>query len=224
MFFKLIFKPELTDKPANAMQSNDREKTYSEYDNFAFHPYNVMLFLVLMAITALFLTLSIAFIYTRVQSGVEGIRLPWLFGFNTLLLLGSSYTMMKAGSHYKQDNTLGYQNALKYTIWLSLVFLLMQFFAWRQLFSNNIFINTDNAASYLYLLSALHFAHVIAGLPFLFLFLRAARNHMREPVTVLVYFSDPEKRLRLRLLTIYWHFLDGLWIFLVLFLLANYLV
>ena len=47
---------------------------------------------------------------------------------------------------------------------------------------------------------------------------------MKEPVTVLVYFSDPEKRLRLRLLTIYWHFLDGLWIFLVLFLLANYFI
>ena len=46
---------------------------------------------------------------------------------------------------------------------------------------------------------------------------------MKEPVSVLVYFSDPEKRLKLRLLTIYWHFLDGLWIYLVLFFWVNYL-
>jgi cytochrome c oxidase subunit 3 len=65
-------------------------------------------------------------------------------------------------------------------------------------------------------------AHVIAGLPFLVMFYRTACKRMVDPVTVLVYFSDPEKRLKLRLLTVYWHFLDGLWIYLVLFLGINY--
>ncbi len=206
------------------MEKPGNKNSYSEYDNFSFHPYNVMLFLTLLAITALFLAVSLSFIYTRVQSGVSGIKIPLLFGVNTLILLGSSYTMIKAKKNYEADDTAGYQQALKYTIWLSLFFLFMQFIAWYQLFSQNIFVHTDNSASYLYVLSALHFAHVIAGLPFLFLFLRTAKREMKEPVTVLVYFSDPEKRLRLRLLSIYWHFLDGLWIFLVLFLLANYFV
>ncbi len=206
------------------MEKPGNKNSYSEYDNFSFHPYNVMLFLTLLAITALFLAVSLSFIYTRVQSSVSGIKIPLLFGVNTLILLGSSYTMIKAKKNYEADDTAGYQQALKYTIWLSLFFLFMQFIAWYQLFSQNIFIHTDNSASYLYVLSALHFAHVIAGLPFLFLFLRTAKREMKEPVTVLVYFSDPEKRLRLRLLSIYWHFLDGLWIFLVLFLLANYLI
>ena len=48
-------------------------------------------------------------------------------------------------------------------------------------------------------------------------FIYQARYHMKEPVSVLVYFSDPEKRLNLRLLGIYWHFLDVLWIYLVVF-------
>lgn len=206
------------------MEQRDEKKTYSEYDNFTFHPYNVMLFLTLLAISALFLAVSLSFIYTRVQSGIGGIKIPLLFGVNTLILLGSSYTMVKAKKCYEQDDTTCYQKSLKYTIWLSVFFVLMQFVAWSQLFSQNIFVNTDNSAAYLYVLSALHFAHVIAGLPFLYLFLRTAKRDMKEPVTVLVYFSDPEKRLRLRLLSIYWHFLDGLWIFLVLFLLANYVI
>ena len=47
---------------------------------------------------------------------------------------------------------------------------------------------------------------------------------MREPVSVLIYFSDPEKRLKLRMLTMYWHFMDALWIYLVVFLLINRLL
>ncbi|RMF25339.1 MAG: cytochrome c oxidase subunit III, partial [Bacteroidetes bacterium] len=104
---------------------------------------------------------------------------------------------------------------------LSLAFLVLQFFAWRSLFAQNVFINTDNSASYLYLLSGLHFLHVVGGLPFLIWFWRQARKRLREPVSELVYFSDPDKRLKLRLLTLYWHFLDGLWIYLVLFFWVN---
>ena len=198
-----------------------KDSFHSEYDNFAFHPWNVMLVLILFGITALFLATSMAFIYNRFQNDTGALHIPWLFAFNTLILLGSSGTMWRAKQAYLADDTRRYQESLLFTIILSLVFLVMQFVAWSQLFSQNVFINSNNSASYLYVLSGLHFAHVIAGLPFLVLFLRAAKLQMKEPVTVLVYFSDPEKRLKLRLLSIYWHFLDALWIFLVLFLLGN---
>lgn len=200
------------------------EKEYSEYQNLMFHPYNVMLILVLLGICALFLALSISFVYTRVQNGLPALRLPSLFIFNTLILIGSSYTMKRATVSYEEDNTKAYQTALILTILLSLLFMVLQFFAWQSLFNQNIFINSGSSASYLYVISGLHFAHVIAGLPFLFAFLWTAKKRMQEPVSVLVYFSDPEKRLKLRLLTIYWHFLDALWIYLVLFFWINYLI
>ncbi|MBI5917454.1 MAG: cytochrome c oxidase subunit 3 [Bacteroidetes bacterium] len=206
------------------MEKPGAKKTPGEYDNFTFHPYNVMLMLTLMAITALFLALSISFVYSRVQSGIGAISIPRLFMFNTSLLLASSVAMVRAKKAYLDDQTQTYQNCLQATIGLTLLFLVLQIVAWRQLFQQNIFPETDNSAGYLYVLSMLHFAHVVAGLPFLFRFLSTAKKHMKEPVTVLVYFSDPEKRLRLHLLSIYWHFLDGLWVFLVLFLLANQLI
>ncbi len=204
--------------------SNKNNEHYDEYQNFAFHPKSVLLFLLLISLTALFLSMSAAFIYSRVQNQQPPVRLPNIFILNTLILLGSSATMIWAKRAYRADQTLHYQRALLATMVLSVIFMIMQYVGWRTLFEQDIFINSSNSAGYLYVISGLHFAHVIGGLPFLGAFLWRARREMKEPVTVLVYFSDPEKRLRLRLLTIYWHFLDGLWIYLVLFFWINYLI
>lgn len=200
------------------------ERSYNEYDNFRFHPYNVLLSLVLFGVTVLFLSFSAAFVYTRVQSALPPIKLPNIFILNTMVLLASSFSMIKAKKSYLEDHTQNYQRALLATIVLSVIFLFLQFLGWRSLFQQEIFVNSDNSASYLYIISGLHFAHVIGGLPFLILFLQKAYKQMKEPISVLVYFSDPEKRLRLRLLSLYWHFIDGLWIYLVLFFWINYLV
>ena len=193
-------------------------------NEFIFHPSNVMLFILLFGLSALFLALTVSYIYTRVTMNVPPVRIPMLFIVNTLILLGSSYTMILAKRCYQEDDTEGYQKQLKYTIWLSLLFMAMQSFAWWWLFSHNIGLGTSTTTGYLYLISFVHLAHVVAGLPFLILFYHAAKKRMVDPVTVLVYFSDPEKRLKLRLLTIYWHFLDALWIYLVLFFGINYLI
>ena len=189
--------------------------------NFAFHPYNVMLVLTLSGITMLFLAFSGAFIYSRIQSNLPPVKLPPIFFFNTLILVASSIAMIDAKRAYINDQTQRYQIALGITLLLSIVFLFAQITGWRQLFAQAVFVNSDNSASYLYLISGLHFAHVISGIPFLAIFLVKAYQKMKEPVSVLVYFSDPDKRLRLRLLTMYWHFLDILWIYLVLFFWVN---
>ena len=188
------------------------------------HPYNIFLTLVLASITVLFLALSVAFVYSRVESNMPPIKLPLIFYANTLILLSSSYTMRWAKQCYLKDETERYQLALLVTIILTLIFMICQYFGWREMLGRNLFFGADNSSSYLYLISGLHFAHVIAGLPFLVLFLVTARKKMKEPVSVLVYFSDPMKRLKLRLLTIYWHFLDILWIYLVLFFFLNNLI
>ncbi|MEM1322068.1 MAG: cytochrome c oxidase subunit 3 [Bacteroidota bacterium] len=200
----------------------NRNSDTEEQRSMFFHPYNILLSLVLFSITTLFLAFSAAYIYTRFEARTPPIKLPIIFLFNTVILLASSVSMNWAKQSYKNDNTTTYQMALVTTIVLSLIFMVAQFIGWRQLFGQEIFINYSNTASYLYVISGLHFAHVVAGLPFLILFLVTAHRRMKEPVSVLVYFSDPEKLLKLRLLTVYWHFLDALWIYLVLFFYINY--
>jgi cytochrome c oxidase subunit III len=195
-----------------------------ETNEFLFHPHNIMMFLMLFGLSALFLALTLSYVYTRVTNNIPPVQLPALFLLNTSILLGSSYTMVRSKKCYLEDDTEGYQTNLKYTIWLSVLFMVMQTIAWFWLFQNNVKLNTSTTTGYLYVISFVHLAHVIAGLPFLMLFYRTAKKRMVDPVTVLVYFSDPEKRLKLRLLTVYWHFLDGLWIYLVLFFAVNYLI
>jgi cytochrome c oxidase subunit 3 len=203
-------------------QAEQSENNYSEYQSFVFHPHNVLLMLLLLGLSILFLALTVSFVYTRIEKGMPPLKLPAIFLFNTLILLGSSATMIWAKRAYLADNTKRYQQALIATMALSVLFMIAQFIGWSDLFQQKIFINTDNSAGYLYVISGLHFAHVIGGLPFLGMFLYKAKKQMKEPVSVLVYFSDPEKRLKLRLLTIYWHFLDALWIYLILFFYVNY--
>ena len=197
-----------------------------EEDNVSltFHPYNILLTFTLAGITALFFAFSAAYLYTRVTMGIPPIRLPSLFFVNTALLLGTSYTMVLAKKAYLNDDTALYKRMLTVTIIMSIIFVIAQLVAWRQLFGQQIFINYSTTASYVYVISGLHFAHVLAGLPFLGLFLWTAHKRMKEPVSVLVYFSDPEKQLKLKLLTRYWHYLDALWIYLVVFFTLNYLL
>lgn len=180
--------------------------------------------LVLFAVTALFLGFSGAYLYNRVQQGLQPVSIPSLFYYNSILLLGSSFTLWKASNSYKEDHTQNFRLYLSLTLVLTIGFLIAQFFAWQQMLQDNIGITHSTMASYLYLISGLHFAHVIAGIPFLIYFLIEAYRKMKSPVTVLLYFSDPAKKRVLNLLNIYWHFLDGLWIYLIVFFLANYLI
>lgn len=201
----------------------EQNKTQQQ-DEFLFHPQNVQLFILLAGLTFLFLALTVSYIYIRVTNGIAPVQLPILFLLNTVILLGSSYTLIRAKRCYLGDDTRGYQQYLKYTIWLSLLFMVMQSVAWAWLFSNNIRLGSSTTTGFLYVISIVHLAHVVGGLPFLYHFYATAKKRMVDPVTVLVYFSDPEKRLKLRLLTIYWHFLDILWVYLVLFFGVNYLI
>ena len=107
--------------------------------SYRYHPYNILLTLVLGAVVALFLALTGSYIYSRVQQPTPPIQLPSLFYVTTLILMASSGTMMWAKRCYKADETKKYQLALLATIILSVIFMIMQYAAWRQLFNSDVF-------------------------------------------------------------------------------------
>jgi len=157
----------------------------------------IKMFLVLAGVTALFLGFSGAYIYNRVQTNIPPVQLPPLFYFNTLILIASSFTLKWAKKSYLNDNTKNYKIALLVTLGLTILFLASQIMAWKQLYNSDIFINYNNMASYMYLISGIHFAHVVAGIPFLVVFVVNAVRKMKSPVSVLIYFSDLAKKRRL---------------------------
>ena len=125
---------------------------------------------------------------------------------------------------FENDEPALFRQTLVRTLWLTVAFLLVQIAAWAWLFSQNLDLKSGQGAGYLYLLSMLHFVHVLAGIPFLWLFLRKFNRQVQMELGGQLFFSDPEKRLQLRLVSMYWHFLDGLWLLLVLFFLVNWLL
>ena len=210
---------------ANDKSLNTEDELEYQYST-RFHPAKIFMYLVLAGVTMLFLAFSAAYLYSRfaASDGIAPIKLPSIFIFNTIVLIGSSLTLRWANNSYLKDDTQAYQNALLATTFLTILFMILQIVGWRQLFNQDMFIASSTLTSYIYVISAMHFIHVVAGLPFLIIFYYVARKRMKEPVSVLVYFSDPEKRLKLKLLTTYWNFLDGLWIYLVLFFLVNQMI
>lgn len=74
---------------------------------------------------------------------------------------------------------------------------------------DEIAIYSNSAASYIYILSFVHLLHLLGGILFLAGILIASRVGKKKGLS----------NLRLRLGSIYWHFVDGLWLYLLLFLL-----
>ena len=192
--------------------------------DYLIHPLYILITLILGSITALFLGFSFAYIYSRIQNGENPVEIPVLFYLNTLILIATSFTLVQTKKAYESDQTSQYKSLLWVTLILSLVFLAAQIFAWRQLLEMNIGLTSSNLASYLYIISGIHFVHVIGGLPFLVFFIRDAKKRLIEPASVLVYLSDPDKKRKLTLLSIYLHFLDALWIYLIVFFWINRMI
>lgn len=189
--------------------------------NYSIHPLYIIITLVLSSITALFLGFIAAYLYNRFQGNLMPIEVPTLFFTNSILLLATSYLFIRTRKSYEEDRTSDYKKTLWLILILSLLFLALQIYAWKQMIGLNIHLKSSVMSSYLYIISGIHFMHLIGGLPFLIFFIRDAHQRLVEPASVLLYLSDSDKKRKLQVLTIYWHFLDILWIFLVLFFYIN---
>ena len=141
------------------------------------------------------------------------IAMPKVLWLSTSLILISSVTMEISRRSLKALNDAGYGRWLIVTVVLGLGFLGSQLMAWRQLVRQGVYIATNPHSSFFYLFTAAHGVHLLGGLVALsFLMLRTTRKRdTAEGELRRVGAADAA--------TIYWHFMDGLWIglFLLLF-------
>ena len=197
----------------------------NDFRSLGTHPYSIMVYLLLAGLTMIFVGLSAAYLYTRITTGQPPIKIPLIFIFNTVVLYASSVMFRQAQKKYLIDDTRGYQITLLITVLLTFAFMALQYYGWTILREDNPnLFKGGNMSAYVYAISVIHVFHIVAGLPFFLIFLWNAFTKLKEPVSVLVYFTDPVKQLQLRLLALYWHFLDYLWIYLMVFFWGNYFV
>ncbi|MBK9984043.1 MAG: cytochrome c oxidase subunit 3 [Saprospiraceae bacterium] len=186
-------------------------------------PSSIIMVLILMGITALFSALSIAYLYSRIDKGMDSIRVPWLFVFNTFILASSSFCIQKCRKYFNQRDEKQILNWGLLTIGATILFLILQTIAWNHLLAQHIAPGFSGGHGYLYAISILHFLHVAAGIPFLLRILLPLYVSGKEGNSVLYFLNDDQKT-RLKHTAWYWHFIDVMWIYLMIFFLVSSIV
>lgn len=189
----------------------------------------------IVSITMLFAGLTSAYIVRQGEGKWVEFSLPQLFTISSVVIVLSSITMHWGLLSIRKNDTQKLKTALLLTLLLGIAFVFTQYYAWSELYEKGIVftgtvgqIKTDYtyipsgtetatqvseagnvAGSFLYVITGLHVVHLLAGL-----------------ISLIVVFSramlgrySAKDHNGVRMCSIYWHFLDGLWLYLFLFLL-----
>jgi len=133
---------------------------------------------------------------------LQGPRILWL---NTLVLIASSLTLGRAHNRFKAQDEEGFRHWWATTTFLGILFVAGQIIAWRQLAAQGIFLASNPSSSFFYVFTGAHGLHLLGGiLALLYVQFRATRKVARGTAIEVV--------------SMYWHFMDGLWVFLFLLL------
>jgi len=175
-------------------------------------PSSTGIWVVLASISMTFAALTSALI---VRQGAapdwRHLSLPPILYLNTLLLLASSITLEVArrriGAYMAgpRDHAAPPSRWLYITLCLGLLFVAGQYAAWLQLRAQGLFLATNPNSSFFYVLTAIHALHVSGGLGGLARVIRRLHKSILRKSTL-----DATSR--------YWHFMDALWVYLLLLL------
>jgi len=199
------------------MRYHDTHKDQKEKSVFSrmeqLHPFKTMMFFGLVASTLIFL--AFVFLYTlRIPElrGIENFRFPKAFIVSTVVLMFSSFTLSKVIQYFKTDNMNALVKQLVLTLGLGLAFMACQVKGWQAMADAGFFLSGQSGVSFLYLISGFHLLHVVGGMAYLAVLLLNTQAKSKDGVQSLLYLSDQLQLTKLELVTIYWHFVDFVWI------------
>jgi len=136
------------------------------------------------------------------------LQIPRILWLNTLVLIGSSFTLAHARKLLLAGETSRFRHWWNVTTILGVLFLAGQILAWRELVREGVYLSTNPSSSFFYVFTAAHGLHLLGGVMALLLVaIRPTRKLTRGTATEVV--------------SMYWHFMDGLWVFLFLLLLLG---
>jgi cytochrome c oxidase subunit 3 len=168
----------------------------------------ILLWIAIVSMIMLFAGLTSAYIVRQAEGNWVKFDLPIAFYASTFVILASSATLHWASRSAVKKRMAGLRTGLMMTLGLGLAFCFTQFLGWSELVQTKIFFTGNPSGSFLYVITGLHLVHLGGGIIYLIMvtarFLNGAYNM--------------ENKLPLQLLSTYWHFLDGLWLYLFVFL------
>ncbi|RRB04567.1 cytochrome c oxidase subunit 3 [Larkinella rosea] len=184
-------------------------------------PKRFILWLCMASSSFVFTVLLITYLVRKVGSDWRNVTLPTVFLASTGVIVASSLTLHIANSAFRHERFTQYRLYLGTTLFLGTLFVVLQMLGWRQLMLKGIYLHTNPSGSFLFILSGLHLLHIVIGL--IFLSIAFAEAMRRIPyVEAFVYSVNPPNLLKIKLFTLYWHFVDVLWLSIFLFLLVQH--
>ena len=183
-------------------------------------PFAFMLYLAMVGSALLFLFLIFVFIAKESRNQDIPIKIPGMFWASTFVILASSATLYWANKAFRQERFRSYRLNISLTLIAGIFFIILQGLGWRKMLLAGITMSNNTGGMFIYILSGLHIAHTLGGLIALAFANRDAFQRM-EYVDAYVYSVNPPNQLKIKLITLYWHFIDILWIALFMFLLYH---
>lgn len=197
----------------NKNTQQQRLNTFSRIEQL--HPHKMFLYLSIFGSCLIFLFLTIGHISSQPDAeDFIRFKFPKAFIVSLVLLLLSSYTISKTLPAFFTDDMKSLKWYLGLTLFLGFSFTVSQYVGWYELMRSGIYLSGKAAGSYLYVISGLHILHLAGGLVVLTLYYTRISRISHDPVKVLIMVTNPYEKIRLEMLTTYWHFIDIIWGFL----------
>jgi cytochrome c oxidase subunit III len=164
------------------------------------------LFVLIAASTMVFAAFTSAFVVRRgLSDDWATMPKPSILFINTGVLLASSVVLDISRRALKKGNRSQFNFWWTLATALGILFLLGQAYAWRELKDAGVYVSTNPASSFFYVLTASHAFHLLGGvLALVYVDVQALRLRL-----------GPAKRTAIDVTAIFWHFLDGLWVYLM---------
>lgn len=183
-----------------------------KYYRSRIHPHQFALYAAMGSILMMFAALTSAYIVRQAVGNWHEYSLPDIFYGSTGVLLLSSVTLHFAFRSFKKGNAAMYRGLLLLTGILGLIFVILQYYGWQELYGIGVPLDGNPSGSFFYVISGVHAAHVLGGIAALFVAIVHA-------VTLQFKVTEQRKN-RFALVVQYWHFVDFLWLYLFVFILV----
>lgn len=175
------------------------------------HPQKYLMWIAIASIVMMFAGLSSAFIVKRSQANWVSYTIPLAFYYSTATIIISSIAVVMARKAFIARQMNNYTAWLAVTILLGTGFVLLQYFGFVHLWNQGVTISRNVSFSFLYVIVGLHAVHVTGGLIALVVMFVQSLNRSKR-----IY-----SPVGISIMGTYWHFVDMLWLYLLLFLIIE---
>jgi cytochrome c oxidase subunit 3 len=187
------------------------------------HPQKFALWIGMASMSMFFAALTSALLVKKGDyRSWEGFRLPIVFLFSTLSVIGVSVCIHSALICYRKAKFTTFRWLMFFSFLLGCLFLSLQLTGWSVLQHGGMTLTENLSGSFIYVITAAHGVHIIVGLVVMLVFLLHAVKNRKDPIYELRDIINPRRQLNLELLVSYWHYVDAVWVYLYVFFFLNY--